>query len=91
MAGVTAAYAPGSRRLASAPVSSAMVSVGCGVLLGPPCSASSIWSTTPGGTSPCSAAALADRYGPWHEEAATTGREPRRRPLPRRAVGDASP
>ncbi|MFI8770156.1 cation:proton antiporter [Streptomyces sp. R-07] len=35
VAGVTAAYALGSRRLASTPVSSAMVFVGCGVLLGP--------------------------------------------------------
>ncbi|MGW2740966.1 hypothetical protein [Streptomyces sp. NPDC001450] len=35
VAGVTAAYALGSRRLASSPVSSAMVFVGCGVLLGP--------------------------------------------------------
>ncbi|MFF7641941.1 cation:proton antiporter [Streptomyces canus] len=35
VAGVTGAYALGSRRLASTPVSSAMVFVGCGVLLGP--------------------------------------------------------
>ncbi|MFH9891390.1 cation:proton antiporter [Streptomyces luteogriseus] len=35
VAGVTAAYALVSRRLASTPVSSAMVFVGCGVLLGP--------------------------------------------------------
>src|ERR1043165_2063229 len=35
VAGVIAAYALGSRRLASTPVSSAMVFVGCGVLLGP--------------------------------------------------------
>ncbi|GAA1261641.1 cation:proton antiporter domain-containing protein [Streptomyces aureus] len=35
VAGVTAAYALCSRRLASTPVSSAMVFVGCGVLLGP--------------------------------------------------------
>ncbi|QYX78627.1 cation:proton antiporter domain-containing protein [Streptomyces akebiae] len=35
VAGVTATYALGSRRLASTPVSSAMVFVGCGVLLGP--------------------------------------------------------
>ncbi len=35
VAGVTAAYALGSRRLATTPVSSAMVFVGCGVLLGP--------------------------------------------------------
>ncbi|MEV6618699.1 cation:proton antiporter [Streptomyces sp. NPDC051051] len=35
VAGVTAAYALGSRRLASTPVSSATVFVGCGVLLGP--------------------------------------------------------
>ncbi|MER6216958.1 cation:proton antiporter [Streptomyces sp. NPDC001674] len=35
VAGVTAAYALGSRRLASSPVSSAMVFVGCGILLGP--------------------------------------------------------
>ncbi|MFE9922496.1 cation:proton antiporter [Streptomyces sp. NPDC005774] len=35
LAGVTAAYALCSRRLASTPVSSAMVFVGCGVLLGP--------------------------------------------------------
>ncbi|MFG2570601.1 cation:proton antiporter [Streptomyces sp. NPDC048567] len=35
VAGVVAAYALGSRRLASTPVSSAMVFVGCGVLLGP--------------------------------------------------------
>ncbi|MFF3140315.1 hypothetical protein ACWEQ3_05825 [Streptomyces mirabilis] len=35
VAGVTAAYALGSRRLASSPVSSVMVFVGCGVLLGP--------------------------------------------------------
>ncbi|MFI0539411.1 cation:proton antiporter [Streptomyces sp. WSLK1-3] len=35
VAGVTAAYALGSRRLASTPVSSAIVFVGCGVLLGP--------------------------------------------------------
>ncbi|OII66926.1 sodium:proton antiporter [Streptomyces sp. CC77] len=34
-AGVTAAYALFSRRLAASPVSSAMVFVGCGVLLGP--------------------------------------------------------
>lgn len=34
-AGVVAAYALSSRRLASTPVSSAMVFVGCGVLLGP--------------------------------------------------------
>ncbi|MFJ7180419.1 cation:proton antiporter [Streptomyces massasporeus] len=35
VAGVTATYALVSRRLASTPVSSAMVFVGCGVLLGP--------------------------------------------------------
>ncbi|MFF4928189.1 cation:proton antiporter [Streptomyces griseofuscus] len=35
VAGVTAAYALCSRRLASSPVSSAMVFVGCGILLGP--------------------------------------------------------
>ncbi|MGW2183060.1 cation:proton antiporter [Streptomyces sp. NPDC001732] len=35
VAGVTAAYALVSRRLASSPVSSAMVFVGCGILLGP--------------------------------------------------------
>ncbi|MFD8009095.1 cation:proton antiporter [Streptomyces sp. NPDC058955] len=35
VAGVTAAYALGSRRLASTPVSSALVFTGCGVLLGP--------------------------------------------------------
>ncbi|MBN0048459.1 cation:proton antiporter [Streptomyces actuosus] len=35
VAGVTAAYALCSRRLASTPVSSAMVFTGCGVLLGP--------------------------------------------------------
>ncbi|WP_405764915.1 cation:proton antiporter [Streptomyces sp. NBC_01538] len=35
VAGVIAAYALGSRRLASTPVSSAMVFVGCGILLGP--------------------------------------------------------
>jgi NhaP-type Na+/H+ or K+/H+ antiporter len=35
VAGVTAVYALGSRRLSSTPVSSAMVFVGCGVLLGP--------------------------------------------------------
>ncbi|MFI6564215.1 cation:proton antiporter [Streptomyces sp. NPDC050534] len=35
VAGVLCAYALGSRRLASTPVSSAMVFVGCGVLLGP--------------------------------------------------------
>ncbi|MGW6534650.1 cation:proton antiporter [Streptomyces sp. NPDC055051] len=35
VAGVTAAYALGSRRLASTPVSSAIVFTGCGVLLGP--------------------------------------------------------
>ncbi|MGY6021818.1 cation:proton antiporter [Streptomyces spinosirectus] len=35
VAGVLGAYALGSRRLASTPVSSAMVFVGCGVLLGP--------------------------------------------------------
>ncbi|MFI8237120.1 cation:proton antiporter [Streptomyces sp. NPDC085866] len=35
VASVAAAYALGSRRLASSPVSSAMVFVGCGVLLGP--------------------------------------------------------
>ncbi|CAL2056594.1 Na_H_Exchanger domain-containing protein [Streptomyces murinus] len=35
MAGVTAAYALCSRLLASSPVSSAMVFVGCGILLGP--------------------------------------------------------
>ncbi|MFE9040393.1 cation:proton antiporter [Streptomyces sp. NPDC012421] len=35
VAGVTAAYALGSRRLATTPVSSAIVFTGCGVLLGP--------------------------------------------------------
>jgi NhaP-type Na+/H+ or K+/H+ antiporter len=35
VAGVTAAYALGSRRLSSTPLSSAMVFVGCGILLGP--------------------------------------------------------
>ncbi|MFE5793255.1 cation:proton antiporter [Streptomyces sp. NPDC056503] len=35
VAGVAAAYALGSRRLASTPVSSAIVFTGCGVLLGP--------------------------------------------------------
>ncbi|OIK28388.1 cation:proton antiporter [Streptomyces malaysiense] len=35
VAGTTAAYALCSRRLASSPVSSAMVFVGCGILLGP--------------------------------------------------------
>lgn len=34
-AGVTAAYALGSRRLSATPLSSAMVFVGCGVLVGP--------------------------------------------------------
>ncbi|MEU3401885.1 cation:proton antiporter domain-containing protein [Streptomyces filamentosus] len=35
VAGVTAAYALGSRRLSTTPVSSALVFTGCGVLLGP--------------------------------------------------------
>ncbi|MEU2117991.1 cation:proton antiporter [Streptomyces sp. NPDC016459] len=35
VAGVTAAYALGSRRLSSTPLSSAIVFVGCGILLGP--------------------------------------------------------